>query len=361
MSTRRTLLSPSGRSSHRRPSGRPPRTSRAYVEGIRAAPRARSTRRDPTGSRRSSSSATSAVARCSSCGNGGSAAIANHLECDHLKGVRSGTDLAPGSRASAATSRSLRLSPTTSCTTRSSPTSCNLRHARETFCVAISSSGRSPNIMRALLWAAERRPRARSRSRASTAARHGSPPRLFSTSTASNYGVIEDTHQAIMHTLAQYIRQSRMTHDGDLVNHVLGQAADTLMRVAINLLTEDPANPSGAHWFWTRVIPEMAKKLRDRRRVPPARKPEVAAAPRGLRTQRLLHHLPVVEQAARTSHAYRAPLHAHALAGRPHRRVQHHDGAAREPDVVARHPHEDNARLQRTRLVEAACRVSTAA
>ena len=33
------------------------------------------------------------------------------------------------------------------------------------------------------------------------------------------------------------------------------------MRVAINLLTEDPQNPSGAHWFWTRVIPEMAKRL----------------------------------------------------------------------------------------------------
>ena len=33
------------------------------------------------------------------------------------------------------------------------------------------------------------------------------------------------------------------------------------MRVAVNLLTEDPENPSGAHWFWTRVIPEMAKRL----------------------------------------------------------------------------------------------------
>src|SRR5215469_1699138 len=43
-------------------------------------------------------------------------------------------------------------------------------------------------------------------------------------------------------------------------------AADTRtrqvpMRVAINLLTEDPQNPSGAHWFWTRVIPEMADRL----------------------------------------------------------------------------------------------------
>lgn len=35
------------------------------------------------------------------------------------------------------------------------------------------------------------------------------------------------------------------------------------MRVAINLLTDDPENPSGAHWFWTRVIPEMAKRLGD--------------------------------------------------------------------------------------------------
>lgn len=33
------------------------------------------------------------------------------------------------------------------------------------------------------------------------------------------------------------------------------------MRVAINLLTEDVRNPSGAHWFWTRIIPEMSKRL----------------------------------------------------------------------------------------------------
>jgi glycosyltransferase involved in cell wall biosynthesis len=33
------------------------------------------------------------------------------------------------------------------------------------------------------------------------------------------------------------------------------------MRVAINLLTENPDKPSGAHYCWTRVIPEMAKLL----------------------------------------------------------------------------------------------------
>ncbi len=34
-------------------------------------------------------------ARMFSCGNGGSASIANHLQCDHVKGVRTTTDLAP--------------------------------------------------------------------------------------------------------------------------------------------------------------------------------------------------------------------------------------------------------------------------
>src|SRR5260221_3678545 len=34
-----------------------------------------------------------------------------------------------------------------------------------------------------------------------------------------------------------------------------------MMRVAINLRAGHPDNPSGAPWFWTRVIPEMAKQL----------------------------------------------------------------------------------------------------
>ena len=41
----------------------------------------------------------------------------------------------------------------------------------------------------------------------------------------------------------------------------LAKSQQPRMRVAINLLTEDPENPSGAHWFWTRVIPEMAQRL----------------------------------------------------------------------------------------------------
>src|ERR1700735_2787333 len=34
------------------------------------------------------------------------------------------------------------------------------------------------------------------------------------------------------------------------------------LRMALNLLTEDPRQPSGAHWCWTRIVPEMASRLR---------------------------------------------------------------------------------------------------
>ena len=36
---------------------------------------------------------------------------------------------------------------------------------------------------------------------------------------AANYGIVEDLHQLIMHALAQYIRQSRMTGDA-ISSHV---------------------------------------------------------------------------------------------------------------------------------------------
>jgi glycosyltransferase involved in cell wall biosynthesis len=35
----------------------------------------------------------------------------------------------------------------------------------------------------------------------------------------------------------------------------------THLRMALNLLTDDPTQPSGAHWCWTRIVPEMANRL----------------------------------------------------------------------------------------------------
>ncbi len=35
----------------------------------------------------------------------------------------------------------------------------------------------------------------------------------------------------------------------------------THLRMALNLLSDDPTQPSGAHWCWTRIVPEMANRL----------------------------------------------------------------------------------------------------
>lgn len=144
------------------------------------------------------------------CGNGGSAAIANHLQCDHLKGIRVKTDLAP---------RVVSLS----CNIELLTAIANDLAYEEVFTyqlqsqatpgdvlIAISSSGRSPNIVHALSWARDHG----IHSIALTGFDGGDARAVADVSIhvdSANYGVVEDLHQAIMHALAQYIRQSRMT------------------------------------------------------------------------------------------------------------------------------------------------------
>jgi len=151
-------------------------------------------------------------ARMFSCGNGGSASIANHMQCDHLKGIRNQTDLAP---------QVLSLSTNVELLTAIA----NDLGYENTFVyqlqsqarpgdvlIAVSSSGGSPNIMRALSWARDHGLRTiaitgfgggEARTTAEVAIHVDS----------TNYGVVEDLHQSVMHALAQYIRQSRMTAD----------------------------------------------------------------------------------------------------------------------------------------------------
>ena len=81
------------------------------------------------------------------------------------------------------------------------------------------------------------------------------------------------------------------------------------MRIAINLLTEDPESPSGAHWFWTRVIPEMATRLGPEEELHLVVSPKSRTAP-GLRAAGALHNLPLVQRAAQPAHTLRAPVRA---------------------------------------------------
>jgi phosphoheptose isomerase len=151
-------------------------------------------------------------ARMFSCGNGGSASIANHMQCDHVKGIRTATDLSPHVL-SLSTNVEL-LTAIANDTGYENVFVYQLQAQSEPgdVLIAVSSSGRSPNIVRALTWARD----SGLRTIAVTGFGGGAARTLAEVSVhvdCANYGIVEDLHQAIMHALAQYIRQSRMTAD----------------------------------------------------------------------------------------------------------------------------------------------------
>jgi len=144
-----------------------------------------------------------------SCGNGGSAAIANHLQCDHLKGVRVGTELTP--RVVSLSNSSELLTAIANDLGYEEVFSYQLESQSRPgdVVIAVSSSGGSPNIVRALTWAREHG----LRTIAITGFTGGQARELAETAIhvdATNYGIIEDLHQAIMHSLAQSVRMSQM-------------------------------------------------------------------------------------------------------------------------------------------------------
>lgn len=145
-----------------------------------------------------------------SCGNGGSAAIANHLVCDHAKGVASATGLRP---------RVMSLSTTVELLTALA----NDADYGECFVgqlklfarpgdllITISSSGDSENVVRAVAWARENG----LSTIALTGFSGGRSAELADVNLhveADNYGIVEDVHQSLMHALAQFLRMSRMS------------------------------------------------------------------------------------------------------------------------------------------------------
>jgi phosphoheptose isomerase len=149
-----------------------------------------------------------------SCGNGGSAAIANHLVCDHCKGVQSDTGLRPR-----VASLSNPIEIMTAISNDLSYDEVFVYQLRSLArpgdaLVAVSSSGDSENIVRAVTWARENGIPVV----AMTGFSGGRAARIADVNLhvdADNYGVIEDLHQSLMHVLAQYLRQSHM--DGEVI------------------------------------------------------------------------------------------------------------------------------------------------
>jgi D-sedoheptulose 7-phosphate isomerase/D-glycero-D-manno-heptose 1,7-bisphosphate phosphatase len=134
------------------------------------------------------------------------------MQCDHVKGIGNGTDL---------TTRVYSLSTNIELLSAIAndlgydrifehQLQCQARPGD--VLVAVSSGGRSPNIVRALDWAGANGLRT-----IALTGFDGGPARRCATVSihvdSANYGIIEDVHQSCMHLLAQYIRQSRMSPD----------------------------------------------------------------------------------------------------------------------------------------------------
>jgi phosphoheptose isomerase len=151
-------------------------------------------------------------ARVFSCGNGGSAAIANHLQCDHVKGLRTATDLAPRVMSLSASIELITAVANDMAFEDVFVYQLQCQSGPGDVLFAVSSSGRSPNIVRALTWARDHD----IRTIALTGFNGGQARAVAEVAIhvdSTNYGIVEDLHQGIMHALAQYIRQSRMTAD----------------------------------------------------------------------------------------------------------------------------------------------------
>lgn len=145
-----------------------------------------------------------------SCGNGGSAAISNHLLCDFEKGIQTDTAFRP---------RVVSLSANIELITAIANDICyedafvyQLRTLAEPgdVLITISSSGDSENIVRAVEWARANKVE----TIAFTGFGGGRSAKLAAVNVhvqADNYGVIEDLHQSVMHILAHTLRMEGMS------------------------------------------------------------------------------------------------------------------------------------------------------
>lgn len=143
------------------------------------------------------------------CGNGGSAAIANHLVCDCMKGMRTGTTLRPKVHSLVSNMELLTALANDISYEEVFATQLSYHAERGDLLIVISSSGNSPNILNALARAKHEG----ITTIAMTGFDGGAAAKMCDISlhvNASNYGIVEDAHQALMHSMAQCIRHSNI-------------------------------------------------------------------------------------------------------------------------------------------------------
>lgn len=146
------------------------------------------------------------------CGNGGSAAIAEHFTCDHSKGVNTNTNFKP---------KYMCLNSNVSLLTAYAndygyqycfSKQLELFGREDDLLITISSSGKSANIFLALSTARDMKMKT-----ISLTGFDGGPSKVLSDINIhvkeNNYGIVEDGHQIIMHNIAQFIRTKHTTVD----------------------------------------------------------------------------------------------------------------------------------------------------
>lgn len=139
------------------------------------------------------------------CGNGGSAAIADHLVCDHQKGVYHDTFLTP--KIYSLSSNIPLMTAISNDIGYEEVYSYQLlmNGKKDDLLIAITSSGNSQNIVNALYTAKK----LQMSTIAFTGFMGGKCKNICDINihvNECNYGVVEDIHQIIMHALAQSIR-----------------------------------------------------------------------------------------------------------------------------------------------------------
>ncbi len=143
------------------------------------------------------------------CGNGGSASISNHLVCDHSKSGQTDTDIKPR-----VISLATNIEMITAIANDISYEDIFVYQlqtlAKEgDVLMTISSSGDSENVVRAAEWAKDQGLDVIALT-GFDGGRSGELATVNLHVAGDNYGVIEDTHQGLMHILAQFIRLHHM-------------------------------------------------------------------------------------------------------------------------------------------------------
>lgn len=140
------------------------------------------------------------------CGNGGSAAIANHYICDFLKGLRTNTNLKPKIFSLVSNIETILAIGNDISFSEIFKFQLESLSKKNDLVIFISSSGNSPNIKKALDYCKKNKifTIGFCGFKGGHLKKNCTIPVYINN---SNYGVVEDSHQILMHVIMQFLRQ----------------------------------------------------------------------------------------------------------------------------------------------------------